>query len=71
MFVRVTGEPSGTIEIRAEADRVVAIASWRDIGPNAALSGDGCGAIATNWYLRSHERSDRLRLGIDYALSHD
>src|SRR5258706_4815083 len=24
-----------------------------------------------SWRLRSHERSDRLRLGIDYALSHD
>src|SRR6266496_4186942 len=24
-----------------------------------------------SWRLRSHERSDRLRLGIDYAFSHD
>src|SRR5262245_15968689 len=24
-----------------------------------------------SWRLRSYERSDRLRLGIDYALSHD
>ena len=32
---------AGTIEIRTEADRFVAIASWRDVGPCALLGREG------------------------------
>ena len=41
---------AGTIEIRAEADRLVAIAPWRDVGPCAFLGrkgSDPIGVIAT------------------------
>src|SRR6266851_3035326 len=41
---------TGTVEIRAEADRLLAIASWRNIGPDAPLGGKGsdpAGVIAT------------------------
>ena len=41
---------AGTVEIRAEADRLVAIASWRNIGPDAFFGGKGsdpAGVIAT------------------------
>ena len=40
----------GTVKIWAEADRLVAIAPWRDVGPNAPLGGKGSdpvGVIAT------------------------
>ena len=32
---------SSAVQIWAEADRLVAIASWRDVGPNAPLGGEG------------------------------
>src|SRR6266481_5405145 len=41
---------AGAVEIRAEADRIAAIAFWRDVGPCALLHGklsDPVGVIAT------------------------
>jgi hypothetical protein len=41
---------AGAIEIRAEADRIGAIAFWRDVGPRAVLHGkvsDPVGVVAT------------------------
>jgi hypothetical protein len=41
---------AGAVEIRAEADRITAIAFWRDVGPCALLHGklsDQIGVVAT------------------------
>jgi hypothetical protein len=41
---------SGAVKVRAETDGLVAIASWRNIGPGALLGGkdsDPVGVIAT------------------------
>jgi hypothetical protein len=35
----------GAIKIRAEADWIVAIASWRNVGPNAPLGGKGADPV--------------------------
>jgi hypothetical protein len=50
---------AGTVEIRAEADRFAAIASWWDVGPNASLGGNGSdpvGVIATVGQFPTHLR---------------
>jgi hypothetical protein len=57
LFEEPLDQISGSVEIRAETDRLVAIASWRDIGPGASLGGMGPDPVGVIAPVRQQHRS--------------